>query len=241
MRVGLLSDIHANWSALQAVWQDIKGQGLDCIYSLGDNVGYGPDPQAVTAFLYQQGVLSVQGNHEQGLIDPGCLAWFNAQARQALEQTSSLIDPEWIRVLAEYPKARVVHGARLVHGCPPESAFRYLFEWPDGLLPRLFATFEETLCFVGHTHELAVAVFKHGRAWRSGLAEGTYRLEQDARYLLNIGSVGQPRDGDNRAKYAIWDTVQASVEIRFVPYDIQDTVYRIKARGLSLANAERLW
>ncbi|ACV68994.1 metallophosphoesterase family protein [Desulfohalobium retbaense] len=241
MRLAILSDIHANWAALQAVWQDLEEQGVDSVYSLGDNVGYGPSPQEVVAFLHNHNVPSVQGNHERGLTNPASRAWFNPHARQALEQTRALMDPQWITVLSHYPLYRVVQGARLVHGAPPDSAHTYLFEWDDGELPELFTRFSETLCFVGHTHELMLVCLESGRARRDVLRRGVFALEAGSRYVVNVGSVGQPRDGDNRAKYVIWDTEQASLEVRFVAYDIQDTVDRIGACGLPRANATRLW
>jgi len=241
VRLALLSDIHANWAALEAVWGDIQRQHVDAVYSLGDNVGYGPNPQEVVAFLHHHGVPSVQGNHERGLTDPASRAWFNPHARKTLEQTRKLLDAKWLEVLATYPMFRIVHGARLVHGSPPDSAHTYLFEWQEEDLPDLFAAFPEPLCFVGHTHELIRVHFAEGRAERNVMSRGVLPLERGSRYVLNIGSVGQPRDGDNRAKYAIWDTRQETVDVRFVAYDIQDTVDRILARGLPKANATRLW
>ncbi|MGM0646596.1 MAG: metallophosphoesterase family protein [Thermodesulfobacteriota bacterium] len=240
MRLALLSDIHANWAALEAVWADLKEHDVNGVYTLGDNVGYGPSPQDVVAFLHTHGVLSIQGNHERGLVASQERAWFNPHARQGLEQTRSMMSPEWIQVLAAYPLSRVVENARLVHGCPPDSPFTYLFEYEEDLA-QLFEMFEETICFVGHTHELKWVRSQKGQVTSGPLNRGVLPLDKGARYMVNIGSVGQPRDGDNRAKYVIWDTHQSTLSVRFVSYDIQDTVDKIMAQGLPQSNATRLW
>lgn len=240
VRLALFSDIHANWAAFEAVWADLTQYDVHGVYSLGDNVGYGPSPQEVVAFLHTHGVLSIQGNHERGLVTPQERSWFNPHARQGLEQTRSMMAPEWIQALAAYPLSRVVENARLVHGCPPDSPFTYLFEYEEDPA-QLFEMFDEPICFVGHTHELQWVRSQKGRVTHGLLHHGVLTLDTTARYVVNIGSVGQPRDGDNRAKYVIWDTDQSTLTVRFVPYDIQDTVDKIMARGLPQSSASRLW
>jgi diadenosine tetraphosphatase ApaH/serine/threonine PP2A family protein phosphatase len=133
------------------------------------------------------------------------------------------------------------HDCRLVHGAPPDSPSIYLFELSDARIPAVLDQAGRRLCFVGHTHDLELVSEQDGQVWHEPLGQGEISLAPDKRYIVNIGSVGQPRDGDNRAKYAIIDVEQGSLEIRFVAYDIAATVKMIKERGLPAIYGQRLW
>lgn len=242
MRLAVISDIHANLEALRAVMADLRQQAPDLVYCLGDNLGYGPEPEAVVGLLRAQDIPSVMGNHELGLVDPDGLAWFNPSSRRSLEITRQLVSPATLDYCRALPFSLAAHGRRFVHGLPPDSPTRYLFEARDRELAGIMAQLPETICFVGHTHELGLVILEpDGQARQRELPIGRTLLPPGRRVLVNAGSVGQPRDGDNRAKYLLHDDQESSVEVRAVAYDIAKTVRGILARGLPEFNASRLW
>jgi diadenosine tetraphosphatase ApaH/serine/threonine PP2A family protein phosphatase len=127
-----------------------------------------------------------------------------------------------------------------VHGCPPDSVLTYLFELNDAGLQEIFAAAGWRHCFVGHTHELELIELHDDRIQREALTMGRLRLNGD-KQIINIGSVGQPRDGDNRAKYVLFDSERLELEVRFVSYDIQKTANKIVELGFPRFYADRLW
>ena len=150
----------------------------------------------------------------------------------------SPVSIEYIRTLAP---ASAIDQCLLVHGFPPESTTTYLFEVSDIQLKRVLSSLEQELCFVGHTHDLELIAYDGRGIRHMSLAEGEFFLHEGWKYLVNAGSVGQPRDGDNHAKYLIWDTQSRHLTVRFLRYDIARTVAKILALGLPRINADRLW
>lgn len=240
MRLAILSDIHGNLDAFEAVLEDLATRRVDAVYSLGDNIGYGAQPEEVVELLLRRGIPSVLGNHELAALDPSTLDWFNPAARRSLVLTLSWLPPDTQALLAALPAFRSVHGLRLVHGFPPDSPTTYLFEIPWIDFAARFATFPERLCFVGHTHLLGLYRLHEGQVFEETLREGEQALDPASRYLVNVGSVGQPRDGDPRAKYVIWDEGRGTMEVRCVPYDASAAAAKILARGLPPEHARRL-
>jgi diadenosine tetraphosphatase ApaH/serine/threonine PP2A family protein phosphatase len=117
----------------------------------------------------------------------------------------------------------------------------YLFEISPRRAGKIFEQLEEVICMVGHTHELALLSYINGDVKAGSLRKGVWQLAREKKYIVNVGSVGQPRDGNNNAKYVIWDSEAYTLEVRFVPYDIQKTADKIIAAGLPRVNADRLW
>ena len=240
MLVAVISDIHSNLEALTVVLEDLDRLAVEHVWSLGDMVGYGPDPEAVVELARARGIESVMGNHEKGLADPGFLDWFNPQARAALTRNAELISPATRQYLTTLPRFLVRQGLRLVHGCPPQSVGTYLFEYSTSQLGRIMAKLEESICLVGHTHELDLYERLDGRTHHPGLKEGRRHLDPAARYLINAGSVGQPRDGDPRAKYVLLDLEALTLEVRCLDYPYRETAAKIRALGLPEIFARRL-
>jgi predicted phosphodiesterase len=241
MRLAVISDIHGNLEALREVMRDMEGHGVNSVVCLGDNVGYGPEPEGVIRLIREQGIPSVLGNHELGLMDPGFLDWFNVPTRESLVRTRNLVSPETMDYVSKLPPFLTACDARFVHGCPPRSVTTYLFELSAGDLSRLLSSLPEDLCFVGHTHDLRIVEFDGSTVRRGALSRGEMPLAQDRRYIVNVGSVGQPRDGNNNAKYVIWDPDGLRLDVRFVPYDIASTARKIIERGFPEFHATRLW
>ncbi len=239
MKFAIIADIHANLEAFEAVWADIRNSGVGEVFCVGDLVGYGPDPQAVIELVMSRGIQCTLGNHDLAIIEPATLGWFNSHARAAIEQTSHLIGFEARAFLASLPYYLVKHGCRFVHGFPPDSVKTYMFEVRDAKLRKTLENMDEQVCFVGHSHELESIGLHEGKLTRQRLLKGPNRLDQ-GRHIVNVGSVGQPRDGDRSAKYCIYDTDAGVLEVRFVAYDALATVAKMRALGLPEANALRL-
>ena len=240
MLLALLADIHGNLEALTAVLDDLDARRPGITASLGDNIGYGPDPEAVLKALAARGIPSVRGNHEWAAVDPARRRGLNDQAREALTRTCELLSPAALARIANYPASMTVAGCRLVHGLPPNDTTSYLFEAGETTLRRAFLRTPERVSFVGHTHMLEGASLRGREVDRFELSVGDNPLEASARHIVNVGSVGQPRDGDNRAKYGLYDTETDMLVIRAVAYDFEATARKIIERGLPERYARRL-
>lgn len=240
MRLAVFSDIHGNLEAFGAVLADAEGIGCDQMACLGDAVGYGPDSQAVLELLRRRQMPCVLGNHEWGLVDKSRLKWFNPPAREALLMTAQDISPANLEFIAAWPRHLEIGDCRLVHGCPPDEVTTYIFELGPAELEKRIRKTPQPLCLVGHTHELELIGLAPRGLQRQALTRGVHALQKGWRYLMNVGSVGQPRDGDPHAKYLVYDAGAKAVELRFVPYDIAATQAKIRAQGLPEYNASRL-
>jgi len=215
--------------------------GVDAIISLGDNIGYGPEPDEVVKALVERRVASVLGNHELALHNPAYLKKLNFTSRESLEITRDLLSPDSLEFCRDLPAKIVMHDARFVHGSPPDSVTSYIWDASTAKLTRLFDTFPEKLCCYGHTHDLARFVGRDHGYVREVVEMEIIPLMDDFRYLINPGSVGQPRDSiDNRSKYGIWDIEAGTFENRAVSYDVETTVALLRERGFPEFNATRL-
>lgn len=239
MLVAILSDIHGNLEALTAVWADMAAFAVDEVVCLGDMVGYGPNPDEVLASVRERGARCCLGNHELGIASPVERSWFNPTARKGLGLTARLISRDNLAFIADLPRSLLLAGARFVHGFPPDSVTTYLYQAEEERLESWFSR-GEPLTFVGHTHELMLVKREGAAAGRRELGQGRFALIGGP-WIVNAGSVGQPRDGNNNAKYLLWDTDEATVDVRFVPYDIAATVEKIRERGFPEYYGTRLW
>lgn len=237
MKVAVLSDIHGNLEAFLAVEGDIRRWGVDRVVCLGDNVGYGPDPEEVIGLIRRRGYLSVLGNHEYALFDPRARRWLNFQAVENNIATAQLLSEANLIYCRTLPKYLAFDAAYFVHGFPPSSVFRYLYRQSDATLAALLATATFSLLFLGHTHKLQLVCQEHGEILRRPLGVERLELLPGQKYVINAGSVGQPRDGDNHAKYLLWDTVAATLEVRSIAYNYTITMQKIRQRGFGFPEA----
>jgi predicted phosphodiesterase len=241
LRLAILSDIHGNMDAFQAVLNDMAGQRIDRLLCNGDCIGYGPEPEHVLAEIRRLEIDTVMGNHERAVIDPKKLEWFNSLARASLKTTLTMLSPASLDFIRRLPASLVVAGCRCVHGYPPDSCEAYLFQKSVYALKKTLAEMTENICFVGHTHNLEIVRFDGRQVERDPMQHGSVALNPACKYIVNIGSVGQPRDGDNNAKYVIWEPEHHRLEVKFVPYDIAAVVAKIEAAGLPEQHGQRLW
>ena len=240
MRIAVLSDIHANLPALEAVRADLTD--ADQVWVLGDIVGYGPQPNEVIAVLQELGARSVLGNHDGaaiGIVDP---AYFNPDARAAIEWTAGAIDENSRAYLAALPEVRRDGELTAVHGSPRDPIWEYITS--RGIAAANFDSFETRLCLFGHTHQpIAYRLVEGGVEALPGLPGDVVQLGS-ARALLNPGSVGQPRDGLPDAAYAMLDvgegTDGGTLTFHRARYDIDRTQRLMQDIGLPARLVERL-
>ena len=161
--------------------------------------------------------------------------------QEALQRTIELLSASTLDYLATLEATRCAHGCRFVHGFPPDEVKTYLFQIGPRRLHQTLAAMPEPLCFVGHTHELELVCLQEGAVERRPLPTEPVELAPAARCIDNVGSVGQPRDGDNRAKYVLWDSTARTLEVCRVGYDIAAVVDKILRAGLPRVYADRLW
>ncbi len=240
MKIAIISDIHGNAAALREVFKSIDKSECDTIISLGDNIGYGPEPAEVIQLLIKRNIPSILGNHELAINQPEFLNWFNPTAKISLEKTKDMLGPDELAYTAALPRYHVMGDCRFVHGFPPDSATLYLFELRPEQIIETMDQIQEAICFVGHTHELVLIEINDQEVTRRQLKRETLELDPGKKYIINAGSVGQPRDGNNYAKYMIFDDVSFELQVCFVPYNITETVSKIYQVGLPEQHAWRL-
>lgn len=230
MRCAIISDLHANLQAWKAVLLDIRSQKLDRIVCLGDLVGYGPNPAEVLEAVYANVDGFVLGNHDAALCGKMDAAQFNEGARQIIEWSASRLSRDAVRFLASLPLTLKAESFRCAHaGFVSPASFDYVIEPGEAL--RSLRAVPEPLLFVGHTHQPGIFVVgRSGTPHR--LAPQDFQVEAGKRYLVNVGSVGQPRDGEARACYCILDTETPAVYWRRVPFDLDAYRDALRQAGL---------
>ena len=235
MRVGLLSDIHANLVALEAVLAALGK--VDALWVTGDTVGYGPDPVDTLALLRERRALLVQGNHDRAVATGEGLELFHDRAADAAQLHQRWLSSEDRDALGALPTVVIAGRFTLCHGSLRDPMWEYVTTARAAGATLKLA--ETDHCCNGHTHVPALFRVAGDTTKGTHVTEGTaYRL--DARTLINAGSVGQPRDGDPRASYAILDTEEGTATFYRASYRIDETQRRIHARGLPEMFAERL-
>ena len=244
MRYAVLSDVHGNLEALTAVLADAASEGALGILCMGDTVGYGADPVPCIELLGERSFRHVAGNHEHGALGLVNLQWFNPAARAAALWTAERLDTDHLQYLSGLPLVAVIGEATCVHASPRRPAeWDYLLSAEDGFL--VFGDFPTRLCFVGHSHRPAVWSLGSGGPAHEDLGGAACHdhrttFRDGRRYVVNVGSVGQPRDRDPRAAYVVWDEDERTVRLRRVPYDHRAAAAKILRAGLPRVLADRL-
>ncbi len=238
MRVLLLTDIHANLVALEAVVRDAGP--VDAVWCLGDVVGYGPRPNECCAWVEERAAPTVAGNHDWASLGRLDLDDFNPSARAATRWTIDQLTPHTHDWLAALPERAVAGEQTIVHGSPRQPIWEYLLRPAQAAAN--FAHFDSPICFVGHTHVPTVFAERPagGGVTLHRPAAGETIALTGGRYIVNPGSVGQPRDGDPRAAYALYDPDTGRLEFRRLAYDIAATQRQMADAGLPASLIARL-
>ena len=238
MHILVISDIHANLTALEAVLKD-AGQ-VDAVWCLGDLVGYGPDPNECVQRIRQlPKLVCLIGNHDAavaGIIDNTS---FNSEARAAVTWTQSVINPVNLEYLRGLSPQTVIDSVSLAHGSPRQPIWEYLLDTRTA--SQNFDHFKTPYCFVGHSHMPVVFQMQDGkRSADLSIPSVDSSLQMIPRAIYNPGSVGQPRDRDPRAAYAIFDSDQQTWNYHRVAYDIQSVQLRMLSVNLPQRHIQRL-
>jgi predicted phosphodiesterase len=242
VRYLILSDLHANLQALEAVLADSAGR-YDQALCCGDLVGYGADPNAIVDWVRGNCAATVRGNHDKACTGLDDLSWFNPVARQAALWTQAALTPENAAFTRDLPKGPlIVDQFEIVHGSPYDEDEYVLAADEAG---QAFGYLERKLSFFGHTHVQGGFIWNHSRV--ETIPHPTLRtdrrtmeIDPDCAYLINPGSVGQPRDGDTRAAYVTYDTGAGMFTYYRVPYDVEGAQRQIRSAGLPPILADRL-
>ncbi len=238
MRYGIVADIHSNLAAFEAVLHNMGS--VDALWCLGDVVGYGPDPNECIDLLRSHTHVCVMGNHDAAAIREIDTSNFNPAAAAAAEWTARALTDRSIQYLADLPQDLVAGQFTIVHGSPRQPIWEYVTT--DSRAAPNFSHFTTPACLVGHTHVPALFEQQAGSDRVFGRVPGPGDIQEVGgnRFIANPGSVGQPRDGDPRAAYAVYDSDSATLEWRRVVYPIEVTQQRMRVAGLPAPLIERL-
>ncbi len=238
MKAAIISDIHSNLEALQVVIKDIKKRRIKKTLCLGDLVGYGANPNECIEACINEAEVIVAGNHDWATIEKTDISVFNSVAADAIRWTRKKTNKVNIKRLKDLELIKKIDNVLLVHASPRSPAkWEYLFSLEE--FEYEFSRFNEQVCFIGHSH-IPIAVFQDANGYADFLRENPFPLLKNRRYIVNVGSVGQPRDLDPRASYAIYDGNNSSIEIIRLDYNIPLAQQKIMNNGLPKVLADRL-
>ncbi len=238
MKILVISDIHGNYTALETV---LASAGkVDAVWCLGDLVGYGPDPnECVERIKSLTRLTCIKGNHDDAVISSRNIDKFNDDAELTVRYTRDTLKPENMKFLQKLREKVFSQTEILAHGSPRHPMWEYLVEPVVAMMN--FSYFSTQLAFVGHSHlPISFTMDENGEKVIRTIHEGNSEMKLTGRAILNPGSVGQPRDRDPRASYAIYDPEASTWNIFRVEYDIPAVQKRILAAGLPQKNAQRL-
>lgn len=242
MRLGIFSDVHANIEALSAVMAGFESEEIDEYYCLGDVVGYGASPNECADLVRETARVTILGNHDAAVAGRMDYSYYYEAARQALDLHASVLSPENLAWLESLPYKHVVDdtGVHLCHGSPLRlEEFEYIFA-PEQARECL-QIYDELgdLTLIGHSHLCKVFKLRPGEV--EELPAQDFTLEKDAKYIVSVGSVGQPRDYDNRASYTTFDTETRTFSFKRVEYDIESAATKIFQSKLERNFGHRLF
>jgi predicted phosphodiesterase len=236
--MALISDIHGNLEALQAILKDIETRQVDKIHSLGDVVGYGCDPVACLELVDQLCDIKLMGNHEYAAIRVLPPEAMNLHARQSISWTLGQLGDREISMIADFDMIAEVEGCCLVHASPYDpDEWYYILDQQEA--KQAFEHFDQKVAFNGHTHLPMIFCLTSTGTIRAVVGHD-FDPDEESRYLANVGSVGQPRDKDPRASYAIYDSNEISVSYHRVEYDIKGAQAKMAAAAMPSQLIERL-
>lgn len=240
MKYGIFSDVHSNLEAFKVVLDVLREEGIDRYLFLGDLVGYSADPKECISlfkdFMADKECISVGGNHDYAVSGLTDYSNYEPNAQRAIEWTRNILEESDKEFLADMKLVERVEDITLVHASlykPKE--WWYIFDIDDAY--PCFKLLETPICFNGHSHRPVVFIAGEMVDW---IVENDIILEKDMRYIINVGSVGQPRDGNPDASFAVYDTETRRIQIKRVKYDVVKAQEKIIAAGLPRILAERL-
>ena len=240
MRIGIISDIHGNAEAFQVVLNEIKD--MDQIYCLGDIVGYGADPEYCVEKVNKMVIPSIKGNHEGALTGELDVNYFNTDARMAIQWTKKNLQDKYYNYLKNLKKKITILNDMLgVHGSPRQPLWEYIIS--EQTAQEIFESFDFKVYFIGHSHIAGYFTYHRKNKlvkYYSAVNGLDFNIKDKNSYIINCGSVGQPRDGNPKASFAIFDTDGFSVRILRKSYPVEKAQEKILKAGLPRFLSERL-
>jgi len=241
MRIGIISDVHSNAQAMSEVVRALESQQVDRVVCLGDVVGYGASPNECCAAVRKVAEVTLLGNHDAAVAGRMDYSFYYDAARNALDWTAAKLEPDHLEWLRGLPYQHRINDVGFSHGSPlhPEN-YDYVFarEQAEELLPHLAGLPDVT--FIGHSHLCKVFGLHPGNEVHE-VSSRRFGLRKGYKYIVSVGSVGQPRDYDNRACFVVYDTDPRTVEFVRVPYDIEGSAQKIFDAELALNFGRRLF
>ena len=231
MRIGIVSDIHGNLEALEALLLELKSNAVDYMIHLGDLVGYNANPRECLHIIQKEQVICVLGNHDLAVFEPRTAESFNVLAHQALSYSRRELFPQDVRFLQNLPRVEVLWDQYLICHGTPENVETYIVNMFQA--KRIFNLLKKSydgirICFFGHTHVQKMWISdERGKVFSPPSLPDTVSLEPDNLYLINPGSIGQPRQKDNRARYLVFDSDRGTIHFKAVAYDIEKAQRKI--------------
>lgn len=237
MRLAIVSDVHGNLEALETVLADLEARGPDAVACLGDFVGYGAAPNECIRRLLPRIETAVAGNHDLAACGRIKLGYFNPEAARAAIWTTETLESRHLDYLRSLPLSLPWRGVRIVHASPSEpEEWHYVFSPGDAAYE--MQSCSEDVCFIGHSHYPGLFELEGARVTYT--RDERVKGRRGRRYLVNVPSVGQPRDGDPRAGYLVFDDEAFTFEHVRLEYDVAAAMKRIREAGLPAFLAERL-
>lgn len=238
MRIAVISDIHANWHALEAVLADLDAERPDEVWCLGDLVGYGPQPNRCTSETRSRADFCLSGNHDLAALGRLDVSEFAPDAAVTARWTAERLEDEPRRFLESLEPKGEREGVQMFHGSPRDPVWEYVLSESAARAALELTTAD--LVLVGHSH-IPIALRLADSTLAGGLAKGGSDVDlADGRWLLNPGAVGQPRDGDPRAAYLLLDLERRHARFRRLPYDVAATQAELREQALPEGLAARL-
>jgi predicted phosphodiesterase len=237
MKFGIFGDIHSNLEGLESVLEDMQSQGVTHMICMGDIVGYNANPAECLDIVRSLGCTIIKGNHDEEASEDRDISHFNQLALDSMRHTRNQLTEEQKTFLRSLPLQKPVHDFTVVHSSLDSPArWGYVFAVPEA---ECSFNYQRTqVCFYGHTHVPHLFVQEQNKVYNFFYQK--IEIEPNKRYFINVGSVGQPRDGDWRSAYATYDVENKTVELRRVPYDLNKAQQKIIKAGLPSRLAERL-
>ena len=238
MKVALISDVHGNLEALESILRDIERHGAEKIHFLGDAVGYGCNPNECVRLIDKHCEIKLLGNHDYAAMGLESTEHFNQLAQASMDWTMTQIKKKTVRIMADFELDAIFLDYYLVHSSPTDpDKWRYILN-PEQAVHH-FDKFTQSICFIGHSHYPTYFELDP-EGWIAQRTKNILECVEDRKYIVNIGSVGQPRDNDPRACYVIVDTEKNQIEYRRVEYDLEKTQEKMRKAKLPDFLIERL-
>ncbi|MCF8076730.1 MAG: metallophosphatase family protein [Desulfotignum sp.] len=217
MKIAVFSDVHSSYEKMLAVFDDMEKFQIDRYICLGDIIGYGNQPEETIQLLISKNVTSVRGNHELAMFNPEYLELFPTAIKEPLLKNIAAISGKSIQYLEKTPVYLKLEDSHFVHGTPPDKMTTYIYDVTDYYLKSVFNNSDTRIFFTGHTHKLKMITYKDRIVYRGRINKNCIiPVENNQKYLINVGSIGFSRDDFEASKYVVYDTDNKQIMVRMV-------------------------